>query len=133
MSDEVQEELIRQVMQQSGQSVSFAWQGGEPTLLGIDFYQRAIDLQAMATRHPAARRGVERARVTLSRRLRPPERRPGILPSAGGTTTPARRGGTREHPDRQTLQPGRHPPCLPSGGSPAPGPARGEPTERSTA
>jgi uncharacterized protein len=32
MSDEIQEEVIRQIMQQSGQSVSIAWQGGEPTL-----------------------------------------------------------------------------------------------------
>lgn len=45
MSDEVQEELIRQVMQQSGDSVSIAWQGGEPTLMGIDFYKRAVELE----------------------------------------------------------------------------------------
>jgi len=45
MSDEVQEELIRQVMQQSGDSVSIAWQGGEPTLMGLDFYKRAIELE----------------------------------------------------------------------------------------
>ena len=31
MSHEIQEELIRQVMQQSGDNVSLAWQGGEPT------------------------------------------------------------------------------------------------------
>jgi len=45
MSDEVQEELIRQVMQQSGDSVSIAWQGGEPTLMGLDFYKRAVELE----------------------------------------------------------------------------------------
>jgi len=45
MSPEIQEELIRQVMQQSGESVSLAWQGGEPTLMGLNFYQRAIDLE----------------------------------------------------------------------------------------
>jgi uncharacterized protein len=45
MSNEVQEELIRQVMQQGGQSVSFAWQGGEPTLMGLPFYERAIELE----------------------------------------------------------------------------------------
>ncbi|HZH73835.1 MAG TPA: anaerobic sulfatase maturase [Mariniphaga sp.] len=45
MSDEVQEEMIRQVMQQSGQAVSIAWQGGEPTLMGLDFYKRAIELE----------------------------------------------------------------------------------------
>ncbi|MFA7490845.1 MAG: anaerobic sulfatase maturase [Mariniphaga sp.] len=45
MSDEVQEEMIRQVMQQSGDSVSFAWQGGEPTIMGLGFYKRAIELE----------------------------------------------------------------------------------------
>ena len=45
MSPEIQEELIRQVMQQSGREVSIAWQGGEPALMGLEFYQRAIDLE----------------------------------------------------------------------------------------
>lgn len=45
MSPEVQEELIRQVMQQSGQEVSIAWQGGEPALMGLDFYRRAVELE----------------------------------------------------------------------------------------
>ena len=45
MSPQVQEETIRQVMQQSGDSVSLAWQGGEPTLMGLDFYKRAIELE----------------------------------------------------------------------------------------
>ena len=45
MSDEIQEELIRQVMQQSGDSVSIAWQGGEPTLMGLDFYRKVVELE----------------------------------------------------------------------------------------
>jgi uncharacterized protein len=45
MSPVVQEELIRQVMQQSGDNISLAWQGGEPTLMGLDFYKRAIELE----------------------------------------------------------------------------------------
>ena len=45
MNPEVQEELIRQVMQQSGEAVSIAWQGGEPALMGLDFYKRAIELE----------------------------------------------------------------------------------------
>lgn len=45
MSPEVQEEMIRQVMQQSGDAVSIAWQGGEPALMGLDFYKRAIELE----------------------------------------------------------------------------------------
>ncbi len=45
MSPEIQEEMIRQVMQQSGDSVSFVWQGGEPALMGFGFYKRAIELE----------------------------------------------------------------------------------------
>ncbi|MDP3432575.1 MAG: radical SAM protein, partial [Bacteroidota bacterium] len=45
MSLEIQEEMIRQVMQQSGDNISLAWQGGEPTLMGLDFYKRAIELE----------------------------------------------------------------------------------------
>ncbi len=45
MSLETQEELIRQVMQQSGDAISIAWQGGEPALMGLDFYKRAIELE----------------------------------------------------------------------------------------
>ncbi|MDG5798892.1 anaerobic sulfatase maturase [Marinilabiliaceae bacterium ANBcel2] len=45
MSDEVLEETIRQSMQQSGDSISLTWQGGEPTLMGLDFYKKAIKLE----------------------------------------------------------------------------------------
>jgi uncharacterized protein len=45
MSDAVLEEMIRQVMQQSGDSVSIGWQGGEPALMGLDFYKRVIELE----------------------------------------------------------------------------------------
>lgn len=45
MSPEILEEMIRQVMQQSGNAVSIAWQGGEPALMGLDFYKRAIALE----------------------------------------------------------------------------------------
>jgi len=45
MSAVVQEELIRQVMQQSGDEIAFAWQGGEPALMGLDFYKRAVELE----------------------------------------------------------------------------------------
>jgi uncharacterized protein len=46
MSDAVLESYIRQFIQaQPGQQVSFAWQGGEPTLLGIPFFERVVELQ----------------------------------------------------------------------------------------
>jgi len=42
MSEELLEEHIRQYIEaQDGDTVVFSWQGGEPTLLGIDFFQSA--------------------------------------------------------------------------------------------
>ena len=46
MSDEVLSEYIRQyIHSQPGPEINFAWQGGEPTLLGVDFFRRVIMLQ----------------------------------------------------------------------------------------
>jgi uncharacterized protein len=47
MSPDVLEAYIRRTIAATpaGAPVAFTWQGGEPTLLGIDFYQRAITLQ----------------------------------------------------------------------------------------
>ena len=46
MSDEVLETYIRQMIEsRDAPEVAFAWQGGEPTLLGVDFFRRAVALQ----------------------------------------------------------------------------------------
>jgi uncharacterized protein len=46
MRDDVLENYIRQYIQaQPTELVSFAWQGGEPTLLGISFFERVVQLQ----------------------------------------------------------------------------------------
>ncbi|MFH0937865.1 MAG: anaerobic sulfatase maturase [Planctomycetota bacterium] len=46
MSDEVLESYIRQrFANQNVSEVNFAWQGGEPTLLGLDFFRRVVELQ----------------------------------------------------------------------------------------
>jgi uncharacterized protein len=46
MSDEVLEHYIRQLIESHRtDKVTVAWQGGEPTLMGLDFYRRAIEYQ----------------------------------------------------------------------------------------
>src|SRR5712672_2538532 len=46
MSDTVLEEYIRQyIRSQPNSQVDFAWQGGEPTLLGVDFFRKVVELQ----------------------------------------------------------------------------------------
>ncbi len=42
MGVQVLEELVRQVMQNGEAMVSFNWQGGEPTLMGLDFFRKAV-------------------------------------------------------------------------------------------
>src|SRR5262249_54801477 len=46
MSDEFLESSIRQYVEaQSVPVVSFAWQGGEPTLLGVDYFRKVVELE----------------------------------------------------------------------------------------
>ena len=58
MPDEVLEAYVRSYIEsQDTETVNFTWQGGEPTLLGVDFFERAVDLQ---------RRYAGRKRITNS-------------------------------------------------------------------
>jgi len=45
MSDEVLETMVRDYLGLGFSMSSFAWQGGEPTLMGLDFFRQAIDYQ----------------------------------------------------------------------------------------
>jgi uncharacterized protein len=45
MSEETLEEMIRQVMKHSGREISLAWQGGEPTLMGLPFFKKVIEFE----------------------------------------------------------------------------------------
>ncbi|MRR58638.1 MAG: anaerobic sulfatase maturase [Deltaproteobacteria bacterium] len=50
MTDEVLEHFIRSYIEaQPTPVVEFVWQGGEPTLLGLDFFRRVIELQRPLT------------------------------------------------------------------------------------
>ncbi len=45
MTDDVLERMIASYMGTSQPVYSFGWQGGEPTLMGIDFFNRVVQLQ----------------------------------------------------------------------------------------
>ncbi|MDR2916777.1 MAG: anaerobic sulfatase maturase [Tannerella sp.] len=46
ISDETLERFIKQyIEQQNARTVVFSWQGGEPSLLGLDFYKKVVELQ----------------------------------------------------------------------------------------
>jgi uncharacterized protein len=46
MADELLETYVRQLIEAHGSSpeVTIAWQGGEPTLMGLDFFRRSVEL-----------------------------------------------------------------------------------------
>jgi uncharacterized protein len=45
MADETLEAYVRQLLDgHDGEQVTVAWQGGEPTLMGLDFFRRAMEL-----------------------------------------------------------------------------------------
>jgi serine-type anaerobic sulfatase-maturating enzyme len=46
MADNLLESYVRQLIEAHGQSpvVQIAWQGGEPTLMGVDFFRRSVEL-----------------------------------------------------------------------------------------
>lgn len=46
MSEDILEQLIKQKIEAHKiDQVGFAWQGGEPTLMGVDFFRKAVELQ----------------------------------------------------------------------------------------
>ncbi|QHI70011.1 anaerobic sulfatase maturase [Tichowtungia aerotolerans] len=46
MSDEVLEEYVKQYCEsQNTPEILFAWQGGEPTLMGVEFFEKAVAFQ----------------------------------------------------------------------------------------
>ena len=46
MSEELLEKFIKQYVEaQPGNGITFGWQGGEPTLRGLDFFKKAVELE----------------------------------------------------------------------------------------
>ncbi len=45
MQPDVQEEMVRQLLRYGGPQPAFAYQGGEPTLMGLDYFRRSVELQ----------------------------------------------------------------------------------------
>lgn len=67
MSDRVLEELVKQMMEQSGQNVSFAWQGGEPTLMGLDFFKKAIHYEQLYGKGKVVGNGLQTNGILLDK------------------------------------------------------------------
>jgi uncharacterized protein len=59
MNDRVLEELIKQTMEQSGGNFSFGWQGGEPTLMGLDFFKKVVHYEKVYGKNKMVSNGLQ--------------------------------------------------------------------------
>jgi uncharacterized protein len=67
MSDEVLSEMIRQLVEVSGPHVSVGWQGGEPTLMGLPFFERAVRLEERHGRGRTVANGLQTSGMHIDR------------------------------------------------------------------
>jgi uncharacterized protein len=67
MTGRVLDEMIRQLLAQSVDQVSIGWQGGEPTIMGLDFFKKAIALMQRHGRGQAVGNGLQTNGLLLDR------------------------------------------------------------------
>jgi uncharacterized protein len=67
MREDVLEETIRQVLGQKIPAVSIGWQGGEPTLMGLDFFRKAVEFQKKYGRGKSVGNGLQTNGLLLDR------------------------------------------------------------------
>jgi uncharacterized protein len=67
MDEETLEETIRQALEQDVPSFSFGWQGGEPTLMGRPFFEKAVALQTRFGRGRTVGNGLQTNGLLLDR------------------------------------------------------------------
>ena len=67
MSGEVLEATMAQVFDQSGPSVSVGWQGGVPTLMGLPFFERAVELEIKFGKGKSVGNGLQTNGLLLDR------------------------------------------------------------------
>lgn len=67
MPDDVLEAYVRQYIEtQPAEVVHFAWQGGEPTLLGVDYFRRIVQLQSKYANGKRIENGLQTNGVLLN-------------------------------------------------------------------
>jgi uncharacterized protein len=67
MSHEILEETIRQMLEQRIPEIFFGWQGGEPTLMGLPFFETAVRLQMRHGRGQSVGNGLQTNGLLLDR------------------------------------------------------------------
>jgi len=59
MNEKILREMVRQVLAYGGREISFGWQGGEPTLMGLEFFQKAVAFQQEYGRGQSVANGLQ--------------------------------------------------------------------------
>lgn len=67
MSEDILEETMKQVLTQGEREVSFGWQGGEPTLMGLPFFRKAVEFQQQYGRRQAVGNGLQTNGLLIDR------------------------------------------------------------------
>lgn len=67
MSEAVLEAMIQQLMSQNVAQLSIGWQGGEPTLMGLPFYRKAVQLMERYGRGKRVANGFQTNGVLIDR------------------------------------------------------------------
>jgi len=67
MSKNILEKVVRQVMANGESPVSFGWQGGEPTLMGIDFFKKAVEFQQKFGHNQVVGNGLQTNGILIDR------------------------------------------------------------------
>ena len=95
MADEMLETYIRQLIESHTRvrDVQIAWQGGEPTLMGLDFFRRSVELANRYLESGRRTHGTGRVSWMQPRGIKPEgELR---VASSGGSTPSSARGRVR--------------------------------------
>lgn len=67
MEDRVLREMIRRAMEEGEEHISFGWQGGEPTLMGVEFFERAVEYQERYGRGKTVGNGMQTNGILIDR------------------------------------------------------------------
>ena len=67
MSIKTLQEVVRQVMTQGQAQLSFGWQGGEPTLRGLPFFEKAVEFQQKYGRNQVVGNGLQTNGVLIDK------------------------------------------------------------------
>jgi uncharacterized protein len=68
MREDVLQEMIKQVMSAGGQQITFGWQGGEPTLMGLPFFEKVVEFQQKYGRRQIVGNGLQTNGLLIGRK-----------------------------------------------------------------